>query len=184
MALLCRTVVLHTRLIFERVVNCMHTSLPSCMWLFINFWINASFVSIIQDNVNLYMVMEYVPGGELFSHLRRIGKFRYTFVLQKRWLLSGMSRALLVSNSLSRRLPRHLARRFPYFPFSRSLSQTCCIKWKNLVFISLRAKSVLNLSHGAHIEICHREVITSRVYLWMCLGRCRDYVKIWCFAFM
>lgn len=30
---------------------------------------------VFQDERNLYMVLEYVCGGELFTHLRKAGKF-------------------------------------------------------------------------------------------------------------
>eukprot|EP00899_Mesostigma_viride_P009418 jgi/Mesvir1/18478/Mv14326-RA.2 len=30
-----------------------------------------------QDKLHIYLLMEYVPGGELFSHLQRVGSFTY-----------------------------------------------------------------------------------------------------------
>lgn len=34
----------------------------------------------VQDNSNLYMVLEFVTGGEMFLHLRQSGKFSLEFI--------------------------------------------------------------------------------------------------------
>lgn len=35
----------------------------------------VNMIKCFQDDKNLYMLLEYVPGGELFSHLRKAGRF-------------------------------------------------------------------------------------------------------------
>ncbi|KAF9897456.1 serine/threonine protein kinase, AGC, partial [Lobosporangium transversale] len=41
----------------------------------VNFPFIVNLHTTFQDDRNLYMLLEYVIGGELFSHLRRAGRF-------------------------------------------------------------------------------------------------------------
>jgi len=42
---------------------------------YIHFPFMVSLVTSFKDNSNLFLVMPFVPGGEMFSYLRRVGKF-------------------------------------------------------------------------------------------------------------
>ena len=41
---------------------------------------HVSRAGTFQDKAHIYMVLEYVPGGELFFHLRRAGRFSIPMV--------------------------------------------------------------------------------------------------------
>lgn len=41
----------------------------------VNFPFIAGFAGSFKDTTNLYIVLEFVPGGEMFKHLVRLNKF-------------------------------------------------------------------------------------------------------------
>lgn len=41
----------------------------------VNFPFIAAFVASFKDTTNLYIVLEFVPGGEMFKHLVRLNRF-------------------------------------------------------------------------------------------------------------
>ena len=67
----------------------------------IDFPFLINMVGSFKDNSNLYMVLDFAPGGELFSHLRRAGRFP-----EKRTQVSVCVRKTLKSiNQIYQELP-------------------------------------------------------------------------------
>jgi serine/threonine protein kinase len=61
----------------------------------INLW------GVFQDAGNLYMVMDFVPGGELFTLLRRSNVFHLLFVFKYDSLFSVPSASLILLPSFT-----------------------------------------------------------------------------------
>ena len=46
-----------------------------CPHIYYSRWTNNYRKALFQDDNNVYVLLEYLQGGELFSHLRRAEKF-------------------------------------------------------------------------------------------------------------
>lgn len=112
---------------------------------------NFFFSSFLQDNSNLYMVMEYVPGGEMFSHLRRIGRFRWawacsTFPLSwKSWMWRTSSLPVLHSEPHARFYAAQIVLTFEYL---HSL---------DLIYRDLKPENLL-IDHHGYIQVSRSAV--------------------------
>lgn len=86
-----------------------------------------------QDSVNVYMLLSYVPGGELFSHLRRAGRFTPDVT---RFYLSSIILAVACEYTTLPACPRRLED--PPAPRFYAPAREACDAWGVAVGMVLR----------------------------------------------